>query len=374
MAYEVAAQHAAESKAAIADAEFHAGWYALRFRNKPLFAKVHFERIAAIAETSRTRARAFYWLGRAHEALGDQLAAQLSYKVAARFGATFYGQLAREKAGLTTTGLEDHVEATARDRVTFAERETARVIERLIAAGHEERSFLFFKHLAETLESPGEVALTAQLARRIDKPRTAMTIGSLADARGLAVGALRAPLIGIPHAVPTPDPVDRALVYAISRQESAFNPEAVSPVGARGLMQLMPATAKATARSIGLPYAPARLTGDPAYNATLGAAHLAELMDGTRGSYILTFVGYNAGPSRAWRWVEAYGDPRGAQTDPVDWIERIPFDETRDYVQKVMENLQAYRSRLGYPLSISRDLARGAPRQTTSRLSKRPGT
>jgi soluble lytic murein transglycosylase len=153
--------------------------------------------------------------------------------------------------------------------------------------------------------------------------------------------------------------VDRALVYAVVRQESAFDHAAVSHAGARGLMQLMPATAKATARSIRLPFSEQRLTTDPFYNATLGAHHLGELLGGLQRSYVLTFAGYNAGPGRALQWVRDYGDPRNGSADPVDWIERIPFDETRDYVQKVMENLQVYRSRIGHSLSLSKDLARG---------------
>jgi soluble lytic murein transglycosylase len=126
-------------------------------------------------------------------------------------------------------------------------------------------------------------------------------------------------------------------------------------------MQLMPATAKATARNAGLPFSVQRLTTDPHYNATLGAFHLGELLDRLNRSYILTFVAYNAGPGRARDWVKAYGDPRGGAVDPIDWIERIPFDETRDYVQKVMENLQVYRSRIGHPLSLTEDLVRGGP-------------
>jgi soluble lytic murein transglycosylase len=136
---------------------------------------------------------------------------------------------------------------------------------------------------------------------------------------------------------------------------------AVSHAGARGLMQLMPATARATARHVRIPYSEQRLVTDPLYNATLGAHHLGDLLAGLRRSYILTFAGYNAGTGRALEWVQDYGDPRGGSVDPIDWIERIPFDETRSYVQKVMENMQLYRSRLGHPLSLREDLIRGGP-------------
>ena len=137
------------------------------------------------------------------------------------------------------------------------------------------------------------------------------------------------------------------MVYAIARQESAFNPRAVSSAGARGLMQLMPATAKRTAQRFGVGFDLDRLVQDPAYNAKLGSAHLGELMEDWKGSYILAFASYNAGGGNVKKWIDAYGDPRSPDVDPIDWVERIPFSETRNYVQRVMENLQVYRHRLG---------------------------
>lgn len=361
LAYEIAARPAAHSDRARADAEFHAGWYALRYRDRALDARPHFEALATRATQPRTMARGHYWLGRTFEALGDRTAAALAYKAAGQYGATYYGQLAREELGLTTTGLESYPTPTAKDRLLFGDRELVKVIQRLAAAGHAHRTPPFFVQLAETLESPGEVTLAALLARRIGQPRLSVLVATVAERRGLPVAALQVPLLGIPHKVKVPPPADRALLYAVARQESAFNPAAVSHAGARGLMQFMPATARATARAAGLPFSLHRLTSDPAYNATLGGAHLAELLTNFNGSYVLSFVGYNAGPGRSLQWIKAYGDPRGNQTDAIDWVERIPFDETRNYVQKVMENYQAYRSRLGYPLSITRDLVRGGP-------------
>jgi soluble lytic murein transglycosylase len=360
-AYRVAARHSAHSPKDIAEAEFYAGWIALRFLDHPHLAQKHFAAIVRVATKSRSIARAHYWLGRAREAAGDDPLARASYEIAGRYGSNFYGQLAREKLGLTTTGLETPPGATASDRVRFAGSETVDVIKRLAAAGHSNRTVPFFKQIAETSPSPGGVTLATLLARRIGRAGTALSLAKRAERRGMAVGALYAPFLGIPSGIAIPKSIHRAVVYAIARQESAFATGAVSHAGARGLMQLMPATARATARAARLPYSLPRLTRDASYNATLGAAHLGQLIGDLRGSYILTFAGYNAGPGRALRWVKAYGDPRGGQTDPIDWIERIPFDETRDYVQKVMENLQAYKSRLGYPLSISADLKRGRP-------------
>ncbi|MYZ48862.1 lytic transglycosylase domain-containing protein [Rhizobiales bacterium L72] len=359
LAYEVVAGHHAQSARDRAEAEFHAGWYALRFLDRPAVAEAHFRKLAAIANMPRTDARASYWLARTYEAQDRPLLARVAYEHAATFGSTFYGQLAREKVGLRTTGLERISRPSALDRIAFASSDLARAVRRLTAAGHSERAGIFLREMGETFESPGQIALAATLARRIGQPHTAMVAAKLADARGVRVATL-APFIGVPAQLQVPDSVDRALVYAVARQESAFNPAAASHVGARGLMQLMPATAAATARSINIPFSLMRLD-DPHYNARLGAEHLGDLLSRLRSSYILTFVGYNAGPGRAIQWVAKNGDPRGGKVDPVDWIERIPFDETRDYVQKVMENLQVYRSRLGRPLSLGADLARGTP-------------
>jgi soluble lytic murein transglycosylase len=359
LAYRVVAGAKPEGEGEQVEAAFHAGWYALRFLRDPNLAEPHFRALHALATLPRSQSRASYWLGRAHEAQGKTQAARLDYVEAARFGGTFYGQLAREKLGFTTTGLERTPSPSALDRLRFAERDNVRVIRLLAAAGHADKAGPFLRALGETVDTPGEVALLVTLARRLDRPGDSTRAAVIAERRGLEVASLSAPFLGVPSDLPLPDPVDRALVYAVVRQESAFDHAAVSHAGARGLMQLMPATARATARNIPIPFNAERLTTDPRYNATIGAYHLGELLGDLQRSYVLTFVGYNAGPGRALDWVRAYGDPRRGTADPVDWIERIPFDETRDYVQKVMENLQAYRSRTGYSLSLSKDLVRG---------------
>ncbi len=362
LAYRIVAEAHPEGEGERVEAAFHAGWYALRFLDDPNRAELHFRELHTLATLPRSQSRASYWLGRTHEAMGRIAAARLDYVEAARFGDTFYGQLAREKLGMATTGSERMPRPSALDRIRFANRETVRVIRHLASAGHADLTYPFFLGLGETVDTPGEVTLLMALARRVDEAFAGIRAAASAEERGVKVAALPAPFVGVPTGLDTPDSVDRALVYAVARQESAFNHRAVSYVGARGLMQLMPATARATARNIRLPFSAERLTTDPLYNATIGAHHLGELLGGLQRSYILTFVGYNAGPGRALQWIKDYGDPRGGGADPVDWIERIPFDETRDYVQKVMENLQLYRSRIGHPLSINEDLVRGGPR------------
>ena len=361
LAYRIVTEARPEGEGERVLAAFHAGWIALRFLHDPRRAEPHFRELNSLATLPRTRSRADYWLGRTHEAEERIEAARLDYGAAARFGGTFYGQLAREKLGLSTTGMERMPEPSALDRMRFAGRDLVKVVRLLAAAGHADLAYPFLQTLGESVDTPGEVTLLSTLARRIGRTDGAIGAAMAAEERGLKVACLPALFVGVPAGLRPPDPVDRALVYAVARQESAFNHTAVSHVGARGLMQLMPATARATARNARIPFSVQKLTTDPLYNATLGAHHLGELLGGLRRSYVLTFVGYNAGPGRALDWVRAYGDPRGGGVDPVDWIERIPFDETRDYVQKVMENLQLYRSRIGHPLSLSEDLVRGGP-------------
>ena len=361
LSYALAASARPENEGNQVEAAFHAGWYALRFLSDPDRAEGHFEELQGLATLPGTRARASYWMGRTYEAEGKRTAAQLAYRDASRFGSTFYGQLSREKVGLITTGLERVPAPSALDRIRFANRDGVRVIRLLAATDHVERTLPFFRRLAEVITKPGEITLLTALARRLDQPQAGIIAATIAERRGVQVASLPAPFLGVPADVPLPAAVDRPLVYSVVRQESAFNHTATSHVGARGLMQLMPATAKATARIAQIPFSAKRLTTDPLYNATLGAAHLRELLDNLNSSYVLTFVAYNAGPGRARDWVRSHGDLRGGAVDPVDWIERIPFDETRNYVQKVMENLQIYRSRIGHPLSLTQDLIRGGP-------------
>ncbi len=361
LAYRVVAEARPDGESERVEAAFHAGWIALRFLHDPNRAEPHFRELHTLATLPRTQSRASYWLGRTHEAQDRPAAAHLDYVEAARFGGTFYGQLARQKLGIRTTGLERMPRPSALDRIRFASREMVKAVRLLASAGHSDMATPFLEALGENVDTPGEVALLTTLARRIGRPQDGSDAAAEAEERGLKVASLPALFFGVPADLRTPEAVDRALVYAVVRQESAFNHTAVSQAGARGLMQLMPATARATARNASIPFSVQRLTTDPLYNATLGAHHLGELLDGLNRSYVLTFVGYNAGPGRALQWVHDHGDPRGGAVDPIDWIERIPFDETRDYVEKVMENLQLYRSRIGHPLSLMQDLVRGGP-------------
>jgi soluble lytic murein transglycosylase len=356
-AYRIVAAHSAESPANAADAEFHAGWYALRGLNDPGTAAKHFARIAALAEGPISSSRAWYWLGRAAEAGGPGSAGEYFAKAAA-YGTTFYGQLAGERIGRHTLDIA-YPEPSNADRRNFSGREAVRAIERLQDAGYARYADRLYRDLAGQLTSPGELALLAAMAEKQGNHSLALKVGKIAAARGIDVGALSHPLGAIPADADISG-AGKALAYAIARQESEFNAGAVSSAGARGLLQLMPATARQLARKAGLEFSQARLTSDAGYNATLGAAFLGQQLGRFDGSYVLTLAGYNAGPGRAAQWVAKYGDPRGKELDAVvDWIERIPYTETRSYVQRVMENYEVYKTLLSGKFDIAGDLVNG---------------
>jgi peptidoglycan lytic transglycosylase len=358
-AYLIAAGHSAESAPEIADAEFHAGWYALEYLNDPATAAKHFAAILTVSTRPLSESRADYWLGRAAEKAGNRSDATTYYQRAGKHPTTFYGQLALARLGVKQLPLAPTPRPDAATKARFESRELVQVIERLDAANRGDRNEIFYRALADQLTDPAEIALLADMAEQHGGHQLALQVGKIAAYRGLRVDTTAFPTSAIPSSAQTGS-VEKPMVYAIARQESAFNPAAVSSAGARGLLQLMPATAQSMAKAVGLPYSQSRLTTDPAYNAALGAAFLSKLHASFGGSFVMTFAAYNAGPSRVQQWVAKYGDPRDPDTDVVNWIERIPFTETRNYVQRTMENLQVYRARLGSPaLTIHTDLKRG---------------
>lgn len=360
LAYAIAAGHSAESSALRAEAEFHAGWYALEYLRDPQTAARHFAAIASVSTMPLSLSRAEYWLGRAAAAGGNRDLAATHFQRAGAYPTTFYGQLAIARLGGRSLPISAPPVPSNAVAERFHGRELVQALRRLSAVGYHERAGVIYRHLAETLTDPAEIALLANLAEEDDKHQVALQVGKMAAGRGLPVASLAFPTAAIPASARTSE-VERPVVYAIARQESAFNPGAVSGAGARGLLQLMPTTAREVAKAVGLPYNKGRLTSDPGYNARLGSAYLGGLVDRFGGSYVMSFAAYNAGASRVAEWVEKNGDPRDPNVDVVNWIEQIPFTETRNYVQRIMENLQVYRARLGSPmLTIEDDLRRGA--------------
>ena len=344
-AYDVARNHAAEGGAQRIEAEFHAGWIALRFLAEPALAAEHFRAAARIAATPISIARVAYWQARTAEAAGADETAQGHYRRAAAYPITYYGQLAHAKLGhalaLRKPGTSEG------DREAFNSLAAPRALRLLYMIGANDLALALHAELAHRLADTGHLSALGDLAAEHRDARGLLVVGKTAVQRGFPLDLHAYPTIGIPSFDPVGGRIDKAMVYAIARQESAFDPKAQSHAGARGLMQLMPATAKRTAQRFGLGFDLKKLLDDAAYNAKIGAAHLGELMDDWKGSLILTIASYNAGGGNVKKWIGAYGDPRHAHIDPVDWIERIPFSETRNYVQRVLENLQVYRQRLG---------------------------
>ncbi|MDR3493616.1 MAG: lytic transglycosylase domain-containing protein [Ancalomicrobiaceae bacterium] len=358
LAYQIVNGHLGSTPAVQAEAEFHAGWYALRFLNQPGVALKHFAKVAEASGKPVTRARAFYWMGRAAEA-GANGSARDYYARSAEFGFTFYGQMSRAKLGMTDLGLSRTVTPTSADRTAIERDDRFAALAELIAIGRKDLAETFFRYMAETLPTAGQTAVLIDMAERQGWYNFAVMAGKAASQRGLDMQALAFPVKGLPGDIDTSG-LEKALAFAITRQESEFNQADRSSAGAVGIFQVMPDTGRDAAKMLKIPYDANAWRTDPRYNVRLGTAYVNNLVKNYDGNYVMAIAGYNAGPGRIHEWVQAYGDPRTGQIDIVDWMERIPFSETRNYVQRVLENLQVYRFRLeGKRLMIAEDLKRG---------------
>ena len=364
IAYKIASNHEPLSGNHYYEAKFLAGWIALRFLNKPDVAMAHFLALRTAAHGPKTTAKAEYWLGRTSVALKKDQEAIAHYQAAAKLPLTYYGQLAAQTLDPRHAALHlaPAPKPTDEDFERFKSRDALQAIAVMRAVGLEKLAPLFFHQLARTIEDPVEGVLLARLAHHFDQPHSSVRLSKIALNRGLPLAELAYPTNMFPDYKKINDPVEEALLLALSRQESEFNPSAKSPVGARGLMQIMPNTARAIARQHKVRYRRSALTADPSYNAMLGVAHLGDLINSYRGSYILTLVAYNAGGGRVRNWTKEFGDPRHPDVDPIDWVERVSFTETRNYIKKIMTGLQIFRARLNGPdraLRLWEDLNRG---------------
>jgi peptidoglycan lytic transglycosylase len=336
--------------------EFTAGWIALRFLNEPSLAAQHFARIGVGSVNPTTLARAGYWQGRAAEAAGRAQEARAAYASAAEQSTSYYGQLARAKLGLPQLELKDAPRSRGAERL-----EIVRAVQLLFDLDERDIAVPIFADVGENGDTDALLGL-GEVAKRHNYARGELLVGKAALNRGLPFDLHAYPVSGIPRYQPIGPEVEHSVVFAIARQESAFNPGDVSPAQAYGLMQVTPDAGRYVCKRAGVGFDLARLKSDSAYNVTLGAAELGGLLEDFRGSYIMTFAAYNAGRGSLKKWIDRYGDPRDPKVDAVDWVELIPFAETRNYVQRVMENLQVYRARFGggTRLQIEADLRRGA--------------
>lgn len=341
-AYLLSASHKQKKGVGFAEAEWLAGWIALRFLGKPEVGLRHFDLLYAGVSTPISRARAAYWAGRTAEQLKRPEEANTWYGRAADHITTFYGQLAAARLGAEKADLPP---APAPDitRLTEIKRHPlVRASEALLRVERRELAERFLRELARQADRADYAAHIAEIAAANGFTSTAVYTARKAARKGLTLIDR-----GYPFLSPQPDtPPEPALVHAVIRQESGFDSGAISRVGARGLMQLMPATAKQTARKAGMKYVRGDLITDPAYNIILGRRYLTEMLQRFDGHYVLAIAAYNAGPHRVKRWIKRHGHPNDPSVDVIDWIERIPFSETRNYVQRVLEALHVYRSRL----------------------------
>jgi len=344
LAYQAAAGYRDGPEGRLVEAHFHAGWIALAFLGDAKTAAAHFETMRSLATLPDSVSQAYYWLGRAKLALGDKLGSNEAYGSAARYGTIYYGLLARAELGMKGVHLRG-MPAWKQSQAAFDAREIVRAVRLLADNGQSGIAVPLLRSFAHGLQDGGELLLAARLAQSIGAHHLAISIADTAEKRGIPLDLFSFPKDGLPATQLAS--IDKAAIYAITRQESHFQVDAVSSVGARGLMQLMPATAKETAAKVGVAYSKSRLTTDPAYNALLGSTYLAAQLQRFEGSLVLAAAAYNAGGGNASKWIEAFGDPRSDTVDPVVWVELIPFQETRKYVQRVLGNYLVYRSRLG---------------------------
>lgn len=355
-AYELASAHRLEDGSDFADLEWLAGYIALRYLDRPSDALVHFRRFHAAVYTPISLGRAGYWEGRALEAMGNAEAAQAAYRDGARFQTSFYGLLAAEKAGVAMDPELTGAGPTVPWRgTTFSQSSLFSAAELFFKADQIWEASFFLGKLAE-LTPESELIALADFALGLGDPYLAVAAGKQIASEGVVAPRAYYPM---PPLGSGTLPVRRELALSIARRESEFRADAVSGAGARGLMQLMPATAQSMAKKLGVSYTRARLTADPVYNAALGSAYLAQLIEEFGDNVVLVSVGYNAGPSRARAWITEYGDPRDPDVDVVDWIETIPFRETRNYVMRVAESIPVYRARLSgkiEPITLLSDL------------------
>lgn len=346
-AYDLAAHHQLVEGAAFADLEWMSGYIALRYLDDAELALDHFQRLRAAVATPISLGRAGYWIGRAQEALGDPEAARIAYAQGAEHQTSFYGLLAAERGGLSFDATLAGGERFAPwEQAAFRQTPLFQAGALLLRAGELNLSELFFLALADTLDREGLGQLGAAL-EALEQPHLQVMLGKRAARRGIVLPRHYYALHPM-TALDLPVPMEMAL--AIARRESEFDYRVASGAGAEGLMQLMPGTASDVARDLGLDHERARVLSDWRYNARLGSTYLAQLSEQFGANVIMMSAGYNAGPRRPLAWMEARGDPRaGGGMDMIDWIEHIPFDETRNYVQRVAESLPIYRARLGLP-------------------------
>jgi soluble lytic murein transglycosylase len=357
----------------LADYHFMCGWIALRYLDDPATAAAHFALIDGGASNPIVLARANYWRGRAAEALGEQAAMRESYQAAARYPTAYYGQLARAKLGLDPIELRAPSPVLAAADSTTATDERVRAADMLYEIGERDVVLYFVTDLAEQSRDVAVLEALGELTGRRNDASAMLQVGKTALGRGLALDHYAFPIIGIPRHSPVGPEIERSVIYSVARTESAFDQRDKSSANAVGLMQVTPEAGRDTAKRFGVSYDWDKMVSDPVYNTQMGAAELSALLSEYKGCHIMTFAGYNAGRGRVRDWIKAYGDPRDPKVDAVDWVERIPLSETRNYVQRVMENLLVYRVRFDSDTAVASKSSGRVVTQETNAAPPAPG-
>lgn len=364
-AYQIAAGHDMRKDAGVpyAEAEFLAGWIALQFLNKPDQAYDHFLRLREGVTAPISVARANYWAGRAADKAGRTSDAKRNYEAAAQYPMTYYGQLAaaavNPRGNLSLPAMRSTTPST---KQAFMDKSIVQAMQALADVGAAGTLRTFALQAADTFDDRDQYVLLVGFLRTLNEPALALRVAKRGLQKNIPVYDIAYPTLSLPAYIGNGSAPESALVLGLTRQESEFDPEAMSSANARGLMQMIHGTAQYTARKHGIPYSNKNELFTPSKNLQLGMAHISDLLDDFAGSYILSIASYNAGAGRINQWISTYGDPRNSTADVIDWVERIPFSETRNYVQRVLENAQIYRNILAgrdVPLTIASDLKRG---------------
>ncbi len=356
------------------EGEFLSGWIALRKLGRAKTAVGHFTKLASRAKSRTQKSRGAYWAGRAYLVLGDKANADKYYKRAARTPTLFYALLAREALGQGRKPIP--IRTTNFDKATknkVARLELVRAVSLLKRAGGNRELGSFVWPISRKVKTRAQASAAASIMHSLGGSHLSLRLAKAVGAYGIDIDNWSYPIRAMPKIKVIRGQVERSVVYALARQESEFSSTARSYVGARGLMQIMPATGRWLGKKYKLRHSTGRLILDPSYNVMMGTAYLSDIIANFNGSYIMSFAGYNAGPGNAKKWVKMYGDPRHNKLLAIDWIESIPLTETRKYVQKVMQNVHIYRSRLNprAMTNISTDLARGTPPSISSTGKKK---
>ena len=341
------------------ECEFMAGWVALRFLKEPKTAAPHFQKLEAGVSRPISLARAHYWEGRTAEASGNLADAWQQYRLASKAPTTFYGQLALARIDATPTLHIADMPVDTSAKAEFEQGELTRPMKVLADLGQVSLLRTFALRDQELHPDARRTAALAQALVDLGYREAAVRVAKQASYNGILYLPFTHPVIPVPAYHGPGSGPEPAMVLGLIRQETEFDPAAVSAPGARGIMQIMPGGARRDANLAGVPYRPNDLLTDVTYNMQLGMAEFGSNMNDWNGSLILSMAAYNAGPTNARKWVANNGDPRSPATDPIDWIEEIPFNETRNYVMRVLENTQIYRNRLtgrDQPLRIMADL------------------